>query len=339
MTLPPAWRRTAARYALLALAPACALGGFASELSVGVALALGVALHLRAPRSAPAMVGGQAAWSYAAVWLLMAPVSGNLHEGIGHVWPIAALLAIPLLRAVHDDTAPAVRAGLVAAAVLGAWAAVEGCFREARGPYSHHLTLAYALLPPLGVALHRRSALALPIALGVIGSRSTGAVVALAVTVALGVWAARDAARGRLRAPAWRAPAAALGGMAVTAATLPWADPTELHERAILWTGGLRVGLDGPAGPGGYPTASAPVYDALERGFYFPNHAHDSAVQLLAVLGPAGWLCGLMLVAALFESFGAGAAAGLAGVCVGAFTQDTFGDLEVIRAVTVWGAL
>lgn len=339
MTPPPAWRRRAARLALLGLAPACALGGFASELTVGVALAVGVALHLRDLRRAPGFLGGQATWSYAAVWLLMAPVSGNVHEALGHVWPIAALLAVPLLRAVHDDTGPTVRAGLVTAAGLGAWAAVEGLFREAHGPFSHHLTLAYALLPPLGVALHRRSALALPIALGVLGARSTGALVGLGVTAALGLWAARDAARGRLRPPALRAPAAALAGMALTAATLPWADPTELHERAVLWTGGLRIGLRAPVGPGGYPAASTPAYDALERGFYFPNHAHDSATQLLAVLGPAGWLCGLMLVGALFEAFGAGAAAGLAGVCVGAFTQDTFGDLEVIRAVTVWGAL
>ena len=127
--------------------------------------------------------------------------------------------------------------------------------------------------------------------------------------------------------------------MALTVLALPFADRTELAERAVLWTGGLTVGLGSPAGPGSYPAVSAPVYDALQRGFWFPNHAHDSATQLLAVLGPAGWLCGLLWVAALFDGFGAGAAAGLAGVCIGSLTQDTLGDLEVVRAAVTWGVL
>ena len=327
-----------ARAALYGLAPACALGTFASEITVGVALA--VALGLGALGAAPfRMLGGPWLLAYAAVWFLMVPVSGNFHEGIGHVWPLAPLLVIPMLRGVDGvDAEPSIRAGLWAAAGLGLWGAAEGTMREAHGPYSHHLTLAYALLPPLGVALQRRSALALPMVLGVLGSRSSGALVALAVTAVLGVWAGFDEARGRSGAR-WRGPTGALLGMALTVLGLPFADPTEVHSRAILWTGGLRVAQDGPVGPGGYPAASALIYDKLEPGFWFPNHAHDSATQVYAVLGPAGWLCALLLVTAWFEGFGVGAAAGLAGVCVGSLTQDNFGDLEVIRAITVWGAL
>ena len=330
--------RAVARAALYVLAPACALGTFASEVTVGLALA--VALGFGLLRATPfRILGGQFTLAYAAVWLLMVPVSGNFHEGIGHLWPLAALLVIPMLRGVSGvDSEPSIRAGLWAAAGLGVWGAVEGTMREAHGPFSHHLTLAYALLPPLGVALQRRSALALPMVLGVLGSRSSGALVALGVTGVLGVWAGFDGARGR-SGSRWRGPAGALTGMALTAIGLPFADPTEVHSRAVLWTGGLRVAQDGLVGPGGYPAASALIYDKLETGFWFPNHAHDSATQVYAVLGPAGWLCALMLVAACFEGFGIGAAAGLAGVCVGSLTQDNFGDLEVIRAITVWGAL
>jgi len=329
--------RTLDRAASVALAlalPAAALGTFASEVSVALGCLVAGAAWLGGAKLKP--IGGKATLAYVALWLVLVPISGDVHEGLGHAWPLAPLLTIPALLA--RGRPPDLRPGLVVAALVGTWGAVEGLFREAHGPFSHHLTLAYALLPPLGVALQRRSALALPIALGVLGSRSSGAVVALGVTVTLGLFAAADAARGRPSNPR-RALGATLGGMVLTVLALPFANRTELAERAVLWTGGLVVGLDTPAGPGGYPAASAPVYDALQRGFWFPNHAHDSATQLLAVLGPAGWICGLLWVAALFEGFGAGAAAGLAGVCVGGLTQDTLGDLEVIRAALTWGAL
>lgn len=342
-----------ARVVLATLAPACALGTAASEITVALATLVAGAWWIArklgiggptlagpgASRAAVRLspIGGAATWAYALVWLLLVPLSGDLHEGLGHAWPIAPLLVIPVL-VVAAGRAPGVRLGLLFAAGLGLWGAVEGIFREAHGPFSHHLTLAYALLPPLGVALQRRSALAIPILLGVLGSRSSGALVAVTVTVVLGLYAGFDAARGRPARPQ-RSAAAALVGMAITVAGLPFADRVELGERAVLWTGGLYTGLGVPAGPGGYTAASAPIYDQLRAGFWFPNHAHDSATQLLAVLGPAGWLCGLLWVAALFEGFGAGAAAGLAGVCIGSLTQDTFGDLEVLRAVVIWGAL
>lgn len=362
---PPPER--AARAALLVLGPACALGTFASEVSVAFAALVACWLGWRAWRSSRAgaaergaggsegagdrgpaslgPIGGGATWSYALVWLLLVPISGNLHEGLGHVWPIAPLFILPMLivaARLPPGRHLGVHAGLLCAAGVGAYAAVEGLFREAHGPFSHHLTLAYALLPPLGVALQKRSPLALPIALGVLGSRSSGALIALLVTVGLGLSAGADAARGRESAPA-RSGGAALVGMALTALALPLGNRAELHQRAILWTGGLIEGLgsgiDVPAGPGGYPAATAPLYERLQPGFWFPNHAHDSGTQLLAVLGPAGWVCGVLLVVALFDAFGAGAAAGLAGVCIGSLTQDTFGDLEVVRAVVIWGGL
>ncbi|MFZ5475659.1 MAG: hypothetical protein ACOZNI_02690, partial [Myxococcota bacterium] len=152
-----------------------------------------------------------------------------------------------------------------------------------------------------------------------------GAIVPLAVTVA--------AARAG-RAGIWLA-----AGAIATVALLPLADPDELRQRAILWTGGLSFLADGPVGPGGYAEASDAAYDRLSPGFHFANHAHDAAIQVLAVLGPAGLVATVALCAAALARGSRGAAAGLAGVLVGGMTQDTLGDLEVARACWVWLAL
>jgi hypothetical protein len=132
--------------------------------------------------------------------------------------------------------------------------------------------------------------------------------------------------------------AALAGGAVLTLAGLPFADPEELRQRAILWTGGLSL-PPASAGAGGYAAASVPAYNALSPGFYFPNHAHDSFIQLRAVLGGAGWLATLGVLATALTAAPRAAVAGLVGITVGALTQDTFGDLEVARAAWVWLAL
>lgn len=262
----------------------------------------------------------------AIVWVALSPASGNVREGFGHAWLLAPLLAIPVLRPL--ETGPIERWGIGAACVAATW----GITQRATGGVgtagmSHHLSLAYALLPALGVAITRRwwgpAAL---LAGGVLSTGSSGALIALVVT-------------GVAALPGRRVLQATGLGALVTIAGLTVADGEELRQRAILWTGGLRVAAEGPAGPGAYPAASAPIYEVLSPGFWFPNHAHDSAIQLLAVLGPAGVVAtGALLFVALTRG-AHGPAAGIAGVVVGALTQDVFGDLEVARACWVWLAL
>lgn len=266
---------------------------------------------------------GWPAVACAVAWVVGAAASGDVREGLGHAWLLAPLLVVPALA--PGARGRFVEVGLWAAAAAGAWGVAQAA-RGADGTanFSHHLTLAYALLPPLGVAVARGAwGPAAAMVAGVLSTRSEGAVVALAVTLI----AARS---GR--------PLLSLGGGVVaTIALLAFAaDAEELRQRALLWTGGLAVGNAGPVGPGAYAAASAPAYDALSPGFWFPNHAHDSAVQLYAVLGPGAlamhaWLC----VRALRHGE-VGAAAGLAGVLVGALTQDVLGDLEVARAAWIW---
>ena len=95
----------------------------------------------------------------------------------------------------------------------------------------------------------------------------------------------------------------------------------------------------GSAGAGGYGLATELSNESLSPGFFFPHHAHDSLVQLRALTGMAGVVATLALVAAVFRHAHPAAAAGLAGVMVGALTQDTLGDLEVARATWAWVAI
>lgn len=318
-------RATAERVVLGLLLAALPLSTAAMEVACALALALALTgpsrtAFLAAPWARPAL-------AVAAVWVLASPISGQWREGLGHAWVLAPLVALPALA--RSPRAEVV--GLWAAAGAGGWALVQALTgAPERAGFSHHLTLAYALLPPLGVALTRRAwAPAALVFVGILASGSRGALPALLTTLVAVPW-------GRRPVPA---AAAWLGGALLTVGLLATAAPADdLRQRAILWTGGLTVAATGPVGPGAYPQASAGAYEALSPGFWFPNHAHDSAVQVLAVLGPAGlvatvWLC----VAAL--GVGGGAAAGLAGVLVGALTQDVLGDLEVARAAWVWLAL
>lgn len=271
---------------------------------------------------------GWAAVACAAAGALGALASGDLREGLGHAWRLAPLFAVPALLETEGARATLERWGLGAAVVVAAWGVGQAALGvPAHAGLSHHLTLAYALLPPLGVAVASgRWAAAAVLVTGVAATGSAGAAVAAVATVAAARWG---------RPGAWLG----AGALATVALLAVAADPGELRERAILWTGGLSLSEGGPVGPGAYAAASALAYDRLAPGFWFPNHAHDGAVQILATLGPAGLLAYAWLAWAALRHGSRGAAAGLAGVLVGALTQDTLGDLEVARAAWAWVAL
>jgi hypothetical protein len=291
---------------------------------IAMALALAWALRSRSRAAWWAMPWAGAALAVAVTWILGSMASANLREGLGHAWVLAPLVALPALgKGRWTETL-----GLGAACIAASWSTWQGLRGgEGHAGLSHHLTLAYALLPALGVAVARRAhAAAAILVAGVLATRSQGAVVAMAVTWAAARW-------GRPGTWTTAGVLVAIGGAAL------WADPAEMRQRAVLWTGALALLPDRGVGAGAYPDASMLPYDALERGAWFPNHAHDSAIQLLAVLGPAGLLASTWLVVSLLRHGERGAAAGLAGLCVGALSQDTFGDLEVARAGLAWIAI
>jgi hypothetical protein len=153
--------------------------------------------------------------------------------------------------------------------------------------------------------------------MGVLSARSEGAMVALFATFLCAF----------LRKPWFSLGVGAVG----TLGLLPFADPGEQQQRALLWAGGLAVRW--PAGEGNWLNRAISAWDQLQPGFWFPYHAHDSNIQLWGVLGPAGLGASFWLVWSLLQN---GPQSGLVGVLVGSLTQDVFGDLEVSRSVWFW---
>lgn len=310
-------------FVLLALV-ALPLSTAAHEVSMAVLLAWVVVAERARPFAMTPWAAGAVA--SAVVCVLGGWASGNLREGWGQAWLLAPLVALaapveaPLLHR-------RMSVGLWAAGGAAAIALVQAAGGAAgRGLFSHHLSLAYSLLFPFGVALAgRRWGLAALLAAGVLSARSDAAPIALVATAA---------------AVALKRPLVALGGGA--AATLvalgAFANVDELRQRAVLWTGGLLV-APGEAGAGGYAAASSQRYEALSPGFWFPNHAHDNVVQLGATLGAGGLVAFALLLLVALRRGHPGAAAGLVGVLVGGLTQNTLGDLEVARSGWVWLAI
>jgi hypothetical protein len=106
---------------LLALFVALPLSTAAQELALGLALAYALSRPSRARlRDEP---WGRAAAAVAIVWILLATASGDLHEGLGHAWLLAPLLAVPALLGGGGDARGRIeRVGLLAASVAAVWA-------------------------------------------------------------------------------------------------------------------------------------------------------------------------------------------------------------------------
>ncbi|MCK6505833.1 O-antigen ligase family protein [Myxococcota bacterium] len=302
------------------------LGTFGTELTTGLALAGAL---LWGDRRRGASLAGPVLL-LAACFLLAAPLGGPdaWREVLGRAWPLAPLLALPALATDRD---PAVeRLGLLAALLPALWGLGQALVFDTpgRGPFSHHLTLGYALVPPLAVAAHRRrGVLATLLAAGVASTGGSGPLLAAGVALA-----------GALLLP----PAGALVGgtlLALGAIGLgARADLPALHERAVLWATGGSLALQHPVGTGtgAFRAAAAHAQQAIEPGFHFPLHAHDSALQLAALVGLGGWLALAWLAWSLWSRADRAGRATLAALAVGGLTQDLLGDMEVARAAAAW---
>jgi len=225
--------------------------------------------------------------------------------------------------------------GLFAGAIAGIWAGFEVLtngtppwVQPVDGPFSHHLTLGYALLPALARALqHRRWVAAAAMGLGVACAGSTGpllstAILALALVVP--------------------APLALAGGALATLLVVGMlAGDPELLERSVLWTAGTDVALSHPAGvgPAEVRAVTAVAQSRVMPGFHFPLHAHDSAIQTAAVAGWGAWIAVTWALVGLWRRTDRAGRAGIAAVVIGGLTQDTLGDLEVVRALCAWTLL
>lgn len=326
----PRARATAAAVLLAGLG----LGTAPNELGTGIALTVGVlAWDRRAtPLGLPLLAVGFA-------WLAAAVPHGGASalEGLGRVWPLAPLLAVPLIT--RDLSERHLRVlttvGYTSAGVAVAWGAFQlwswGAWpweRPATGPFDHHLTFGYALIPALARASWTRAAAwATLFGAGILMAGASGPVLAAAVVFA-----------AVMTRPSW----ALVGGCAAALGVIgSLVDDPELFERVVLWTAGAEVFLGAPMGHGpfGARGASAVAQAALDPGFHFPLHAHDTVLHASNLAGSGLVLAGVWLWVEVWRRSHLPGRAAIAGLVVGGLTQDTLGDLEVVRALGVWALL
>jgi hypothetical protein len=265
-------------------------------------------------------------------WLIAALPHGTAVaiQALGFGWALIALVIVPPLAA-RVDREFIVRRGLEAAAVVGLIALGQRLLSgdPASGGFSHHLTLAYALIPPLAVACAKGRWLeTTAIAAGILATGSEGAVIPMAVAII----ASRS---GRPVATA------AVGATLLVGALLLAHGDVQVGERAVLWTGSAEVVFEHPEGTG--PTRFEPLaqiaFERLQPGMWFPYHAHDAALQQAGVAGIAGLIAMVWMGVCVFRQGHPAAVAGIAALAVAGLTQDVWGDLEVLRSGTFWLAL
>ncbi len=315
------------------------LGTAPLEIATGLVVALAVGRLIAARRGPDPELTGPLLL-ITTLWLVSAlaadaPAGEAVRAALGPLWALILAPALPALTLSEEARERALRTGLGAAAMVGAGALLVALIAgplpweaPARGLFSHHLTLGYAMLPPLAVALARRAWLpALGLVAGVIAAWSSGPALGLAVVV-LGL------ALGPLRA--------LVGGLALAVFIVVAlrADPA-LYERALLWTSGAQLALGAPLGvsAAGFREAVTPVQEALAPDLYFPLHAHDAAIQRAAVGGFGAWAAWGWLLVVLWGRTTAAGKAALGALLVGGLTQDTLGDLEVVRALIAWALI
>ena len=302
-------------------------------LEIATAIALAVALF-RPARGGWPYLGPIALITCCSLVATMPTDLASLRLALAPLWALSLCLAIPRLPVPPQ----ALQLGVLSAAVVAGVAIVQGLIDVsqgspalATGTFSHHLTLGYALVPPLSILMHqelglgpwpRRGAVIL-LAGGIIASGGQGPLLAL-VLVLLAHWMAPLVVLTM-------GVVANLIGVVVLPSNL-------VEQRAVLWTSGADVlALPGVGvGEADFRTALATAEQAIQPGFYFPLHAHDSLLQIGMTIGLGGWIAWAALLLMMWDKTGRAGRVAIAAVVVGGLTQDTLGDLEVIRALTAW---
>ena len=222
--------------------------------------------------------------------------------------------------------------GLVAACFAASWAigaAVSSgtppWIEPARGPFSHHLTLGYALVPAAAVAFHRRKwHWATLLSAGILCSGASGPAFSLCLVI-LSLWLAP------------RLCLAAGLAMALGILALLTGDP-DVSTRMVHWTAGTQLVLEGGAGWG--PAEAIRNFQhtesLLSSEIRPEQHPHDSVLQWGILGGLGAWLAWAWLLLQLWKHTGTAGRAALAALGGAALTQDVFGDLEVLRALCAW---
>ena len=308
------------------------LGVTSIEVANGIAAAITVALVLSGSPFQPISLMGPAALLIVG-WIATSFGAGDAETVIRRAWSLSTVWLLPTLLTVAPARPWAVLGGAVVA-VLAALACVQGLSGPATALFDHHLTYAYATVPPMLVLSGREDRwrwLAVPMGLAILATRSEGAIAA-----ALGGFVVLHATRHWGRTAGAGVAVGSMGGVLLALNAVP---TSALYERAVLWTAGARVGLRGGTPLGSWRSIIDHEHWLLDASFHFPHHAHDTALQALADAGPGAWfaLAWLCLIAWRARSaslLGIGTA-----LAIGGLTQDVLGDLEVLRASVVWATL
>jgi hypothetical protein len=263
----------------------------------------------------------------------------GLIAALGKAWALILLVALPPLLALleqEDRTRSRLfQIGMSAAVAAAIWALASSIssgnppwVEPARGPFSHHLTLGYALVPAAAIAIHRREWVwATLVSVGILCAGASGPLLALAILFA------------SLRIKPIHC---LLGGTVLSLGIMAYlgSDP-ELLTRMTHWTAGAQLTLEGGAGSGAvevvqnFQLAESRVSNTIQP----ETHAHDSVLQWGILGGLGAWLAWVWLLGSLWQRTGTAGKAAMAALCVGALTQDVFGDLEVLRSLCAWTLL
>lgn len=129
-----------------------------------------------------------------------------------------------------------------------------------------------------------------------------------------------------------------MGSFGVCGLFLWFSEQPYFQERVAIWQSALNVLQEYPMGTG--VTQFREVYTIaqarLESPMYFPHHAHDSALQQALWFGVPIWVAWGQLLRDWWswEKWGKMM---LVAIILGSFTEDTFGDMEILRSLLIFG--
>ena len=248
-------------------------------------------------------------------------------EGLGKWWLFCPLIFLPPVLS-HISQAERTRllywacVALGGLAVVGCWQALNG--EMAHAWYSHHLTFGYLLLMPFAYCIHRRHwGISVLLALGVLATKAQGPLYSL-IVVFFSIWLSpKQLMIG--------------GSLGVFALFVFLSDTAYFQERLAIWGSALELLQAHPLGTG--VTQFRELYAAAQAShdpFYFPHHAHDSAIQQALWFGVPIWVAWAVLLRSWWSWSDWGKTM-LVAVLLGSFTEDTLGDMEVLRILLVFG--
>jgi hypothetical protein len=249
-------------------------------------------------------------------------------EVLGKIWLFAPLLFLPplldcLSEKERENSLFLASVGLAFLSLLGVLQWAQG--GVGHGIYSHHLSFGYMLLMPLSyTAFKGQWALSGLILAGILSTEAQGPIFS-SVCILFCLWF-----------PPKRV--LLFSVLVMCGLFMLLKESPEFQERLQLWGSALSLLQDYPMGTGVsrfrelYTIAQSQQVPQL----YFPLHAHDSYLQQALWFGIPIWVAWGMFLREWWGWSQWGQAM-MIGVFLGAFTEDTLGDMEILRVFLVFG--